>query len=122
MGGLLLGDSRGGPLRFQVYADNGAITVNSHVAVLSKGTAGAYTLAAPTTAQNGTQILVLNTTGLAHVITVGAANAMIDEWGGAAIGNTLTLTAMEGIAVHLLAYNGKWYGGVIYGGGAISTV
>ena len=88
--------------RNRTYASDGAIEVRSHLALLTKGTAGAYTLAAPTTAQNGIIIHIVSTTAAAHVITAGAA-----KYNGT--NNTATLGAAIGNGVTLIAHNGVWY-------------
>lgn len=88
--------------RNRAYAVDGALEVRSHLALLSKGTAGAYTLAAPTTAQNGTIIHIVSTTAAAHVITTGAAKYN-------ATNNTATLGVAIGNGVTLIAQNGVWY-------------
>lgn len=53
------------------YAVDGAIafTAPYNIAKLTKGTAGAYTLAAPTTAQEGYRLLILCGSAAAHVVT-----------------------------------------------------
>jgi hypothetical protein len=82
-----------------VYAVDGAITKKSHTAFLTKGSAGAYTLAVPSTAMNGMTIRVVGISAFAHQIT-GAFNAA---------GTTLTLAAVAGSTATITAYNGRWY-------------
>lgn len=83
------------------YLVDGAIEVRSHLALLTKATAGAYTLAAPTTAQNGTRIEIVSKTAAAHVITVAGANTLNGNdtiaTFGVAIANGLTLIAQNGV-------------------------
>src|SRR5467141_570752 len=54
---------------FATYAADGAIPVTSGVAYLTKGSAGAYTLAAPGAAGIGTRITLTTGTDFAHVVT-----------------------------------------------------
>lgn len=82
-----------------VYSADGAISKKSHTAFLTKGSAGAYTLAAPATASNGMTIRIVGITAFAHVVT-GAFNAA---------GTTLTLAAVAGSTATITAYNGRWY-------------
>lgn len=88
------------------YADDGAITIASQVAILTKGTAQAMTLAAPTaTTHDGVIIQIVSTTAAAHTVTAttigfNAGDAASDVGTfGAAIGNGLTV----------VAYQGEWY-------------
>ena len=83
----------------QVISGDGAITVQNGSVVLTKGSAAAITIAAPTSAQAGMVVTVLSTTGFAHVIT-GAFNAA---------GTTATFGAAALNRVTLLAYNLRWY-------------
>src|SRR5687767_5003186 len=56
-------------LNVNVYAADGAISVASQLAFLTKGSAGAYTLAAPTDADDGTTITITAGSDFAHVVT-----------------------------------------------------
>jgi len=87
-----------------VYSTDGAIAVASGTAVLTKGTAAAMTLAAPTTAQNGIRVTITAGSDAAHVIT--STGNILDGTTGA--NNTVTLAAFKGSSVTLLAYNQKW--------------
>jgi hypothetical protein len=69
------------------------------VANLTKTSAGAYTLSAPTSQENGADLIVLSTTAFAHVIT-GAFNAS---------GTTATFTATVGNRVQFIAIDGRWW-------------
>ena len=73
--------------------------------VLTKGSAAAMTLAAPTAAQAGTRLRILNGTAFAHVIT--ATNLLDDGVTGGAK-DTATFGAFVGAAIELEAYNLKW--------------
>ena len=46
-----------------------AVPIASGVVAMTKGSASAFTLAAPTSAQNGTRITFISTTAYQHVIT-----------------------------------------------------
>lgn len=89
----------------QAYAADGALEIKTHTAVLSKGSAGAYTLRAPTAAETGTLITIISSAAFAHTVTVATAgfNAL-----GAA-GDVGTFGAALGNGVTVVAYNGNWY-------------
>jgi len=84
---------------------DGAITIASGVVALTKGSAAAITLAAPTAAQAGTQITVIAGSAWAHVIT---ATGLLDDGVTGGSKNTATFAAFVGSAITLLAYNLKW--------------
>jgi hypothetical protein len=86
-----------------VYADSGAIAVESHVAVLTKASASAMTLAAPTV--NGTTITIIAGTSVAHVVT-GTNLFWAGETGGPF--NKVTTAAFIGSSATLVAYNSLW--------------
>lgn len=93
----------------QVTLVDGAITIpdqGKKLVVITKATAAALTVAAPTaTAHDGVEIVVTSTTAAAHTVTAttigfNAGNAATDVGTfGAAIGNGLTF----------VAYQGEWY-------------
>lgn len=86
------------------YATDGAITIASGIATLTKGSAGAYTLAAPSS-QNGTRITILSLTDFAHVVTVTGGC-----WDGTATTNTtLTFSVVRGACCTLIANGTAWY-------------
>lgn len=87
-----------------VYSTDGAIAVASGKAVLTKGTAAAMTLAAPTAAQNGIVLVITAGSNAAHVVT--ATGLILDGTTGA--NNTITLAAFIGSSCTLMAYNQKW--------------
>lgn len=88
------------------YPANGAIDPEGGVANLSKtGSAGAYTLANPTTAQEGTRLLIVSTSAFAHVVTT-VAGINDGVTGGAK--NAATFAAFAGASLELLAVGGKW--------------
>lgn len=83
---------------------DGAITIASGVVVLTKGSAAAITLAAPSS-QNGTRITVISTTDFAHVITVTGG-----LWDGTAGANTTaTFSAVRGASCTFVAQGTAWY-------------
>lgn len=82
----------------QTISEDGAISVVSSAVDITKGTAAALTIAAPTAAQEGTTIMIRTTTAAAHVIT-GAFRASND---------TATFTAAAGNSVILVARNLRW--------------
>jgi len=86
------------------YPANGAITLASGVVKLSKTSAGAYTLAAPTTAQDDMYLIIFTSTAFAHVIT---ATGLLDD-GTATPKNTATFAATVGSSLTLQASSGKW--------------
>lgn len=90
------------------YASDGAIafTAPFNIATLTKGSAGAYTLAAPTAAQEGYRLLVLCQSAYAHVVT--ATNLLDDGVTGGAK-DTATMAAFVGASLDLIAINLKWH-------------
>ena len=91
-----------------VYASDGAITFANpyNIAELTKGSAGAYTLAAPTAAQEGYRLLVLGQSAFAHVIT---ATNLIDDGVTGGAKDTATFGAFVGTSLDLIAINLKWH-------------
>lgn len=87
------------------YLTDGAIAITNGTAVLTKGSAGAYTLAAPTAAQAGTRLRIVSQTAYAHVIT---ANNLIDDGVTGGAKDTATFAAFAGAAIELEAVNLKW--------------
>ena len=87
-----------------IASADGAITIKNSTVVVTKGTAAALTLGTPTTAQNGTTIVIVAATAAAHTVTAStigfnAANTSGDvgTFGGA-IGDGMTV----------VAYGGEW--------------
>lgn len=88
-----------------IYPVNAAITTKIGTAILSKGTAGAYTIANPTaTTDDGKRLKITSTTAAAHVIT--DATSGFNNKGSS---GTLTFGAAIGNSCTLFAYQGKWY-------------
>ena len=88
------------------YLVNGALAIDDEVAMLTKATAGAYTLAAPTNPDmDGLEMTVITTTAAAHVLT----GVYLPT------GTTLTWTAAIGNQCTMRAYGGVWYVGNLTG-------
>lgn len=88
-------------------ADAGTLVIPivSGVYVLTKATAGAYTLAAPTAAQAGTFLTITNGTAAAHTIT---ATSLV--WDGTTgVNTTITFAAFKGSTIQLVAYDLLWH-------------
>ena len=94
---------------FDVASGDGAITIptrgRKHVFV-TKASAAALTLAAPTaTTHDGVEIVIVSTTAAAHTVTV-STTGMNDLGTSADVG---TFGASKGNGLTLVAYPGDWY-------------
>jgi len=94
---------------FDVASGDGAITIptrgRKHVFV-TKASAAALTLAAPTaTTHDGVEIVIVSTTAAAHTVTV-STTGMNDLGTSADVG---TFGASKGNGLTLVAYQGDWY-------------
>lgn len=87
------------------YLADGAISTTGAVAKLTSTDAGAYTLAAPTAAQEGQELVIVSGTAFAHVIT--ATNLLDDGVTGGAK-DTATFAAFVGASITLIAADLKW--------------
>jgi hypothetical protein len=87
------------------YLVDSAIDPRNGIAKLTKGSAGAYTLRAPTAEETGLRLTIINGTAFAHVLT--ATNLLDDGVTGGAK-DTATFGAFVGSAIELLADNLKW--------------
>lgn len=85
------------------FVGDGAVTVTPGVKVLTKTSAGAYTLAAPTT--EGDVVILIAGTSFAHVVT-GTNLFWAGETGGPF--NKVTTAAFIGSAAVLVGWNGLW--------------
>lgn len=94
------------------YATNGAVSPADIWATLTKGSAGAYTLAAPGASNVGKIITITAGSAFAHVLTVT----------GLVGGNTLTFTNAIGHSVQLLAVSATVWGIISIAGAAQSNV
>lgn len=88
-----------------VYATDGAIDPTVGVASLTKGSAGAYTLAAPTAAQEGLELRITADSAFAHVVT---ATGLLNDGVTGGAKNAATFAAFVGAFVTLYAHNLKW--------------
>lgn len=89
----------------QAITGDGAITIQNAYVVLSKGSAAAITLAAPTSGtHDGIVIEVISLTAFAHVITSG-----VDGFNAKGSSGTLTFGGAVGDSVRLRANGGHWY-------------
>lgn len=100
--GMLIKDGAIGAV--QEITGDGAITIQNGTVLLSKGSAGAITIAAPAAADNGKRIQIVATTAQAHVITCTG-----EGFNGKGSTGTLTLGGARGDGATLLAYNQHWY-------------
>jgi len=82
-----------------------ALTKTTGTKYLTKATAGAYTLAVPTAAEEGNVIRIISKTAAAHTIATPSTN--IDA-GVSAAKTTITLAAYVGANVTLQAVNLRW--------------
>ena len=87
-----------------------AIPIANGTVIMTKGSASAFTLAAPTVAQNGTRMRFISNSAYAHVIT---ATGLLQDGVTGGGKNTATFGAFKGAALELEAYNdgtnGYWY-------------
>lgn len=88
------------------YGADGAIAPADEVAILNKGSAGAYTLAAPGASLNGHKLRITSDSAYAHVVT---ATGLIHDGVTGGAKNTGTFAAFQGASIELMAYSGKWY-------------
>jgi hypothetical protein len=88
------------------YTADGAITVNYGIVNISKTSAAAMTIAAPTTSQNGIIITIISSSAYAHVVTFTGATFVN---GDSSAHTTATFAAKVGASVRIVAYGGKWY-------------
>jgi hypothetical protein len=89
----------------QVASANGAITIEAGVVAITKATACALTLAAPSVAQNGTVMTIVATTAAAHTVTQttpGFNNAGTS-------GDVATFGGAIGDSMVIVAYGGRWH-------------
>ncbi len=93
--------------RLQLASANAAITIRNAVVMITKGSACALTLAAPSTAQNGTEIIIISASAYAHTVTTPSA---IMHWGDSGGADDVgTFAAYKGARLHLKAFAGEWY-------------
>lgn len=83
---------------------DGAITIINSVVLLTKGSAAAITIAAPSS-QDGVRITIIANSDFAHVITF-TGSTLLDGTTGANI--TATLAAFKGSSITVIAAGTKW--------------
>lgn len=93
-----------GKLAVADYGADGAVAAYGHMGTLSKGTAGAYTLAAPT--EDGHELVLTSTTAAAHVVT---ATGLLQNGATGGAKNTLTFAAFPGATATLRSVGGDWH-------------
>ena len=89
----------------QLLADDGAITIQNGTVILSKAGASAITLGIPTTAQNGTEIVIVSISAQAHTVTA----ATIGFNAGNAASDVATFGGAIADGFTVVAYGGEWY-------------
>lgn len=91
---------------FNTYAVDSAISVAPQIAYLTKGSAGAYTLAAPGAAGIGVEIKITSGSAFAHVVTF-TGTTLQDGTTGA--NTTWTAAAFEGSSLTVVGVTAtKW--------------
>jgi len=94
----------------QVMAADGAVTIKSGVAIVTKGSACVMTLAAPTAGaasaggDDGKILWVFSNSAFAHTLTI--TGGLRGAGAGADVG-TFTAAVANGLGMY--AYNGAWY-------------
>jgi hypothetical protein len=86
------------------YSSNGAILLISGIHTISKGSAAAMTVAAPSS-QNGERLTIVSTSNFAHVITF-TGTTLYDGTTGA--NSTVTFAAFIGASVTFIAVGSIW--------------
>lgn len=88
-----------------VYTADGAIDPTAGFVILAKTSAIAATLAAPTAAQAGQELVITAGTAYAHVVT---ATGLLDDGVTGGAKNAWTSAAFVGSSITLRAYNLHW--------------
>ena len=90
----------------QVIAADGAITITSGTVIITKASAAAITLAAPTaTTDDFKKLTIESTTAAAHTVT----NTSPGFNNGSTASDVATFGAAIGNSFELIAYQGVWY-------------
>lgn len=103
-GELIANDAPALKLPVSDYAADGAIALTSGIHTISKGSAAAMTVAAPSN-QDGTELTIVANSDFAHVITFTGAT-LLDGTTGANL--TVTLAAFKGSSITVVAVGTKW--------------
>lgn len=91
---------------FVLAAADGAITAKTGQVFITKGSAAALTLAAPTAVtDDGKELEIVSTTAFAHTVT----NAAPGFNNGGVASDVATFGAAAGNSMNIVAYNGVWY-------------
>lgn len=96
----LQAQAAGASLPLNTYAADGAITLSSQVAVITKGSAAAITVAAPGAAGVGTYLVITSGSNFAHVVTF-TGGTLGD--GTTGLNTTVTMTAFIGSSIVVYA-------------------
>lgn len=89
-----------------IMSADGAITAYSGIVAITKGTAAALTLAAPTAGvHDGYRMTIFSTTAAAHTVTQTTPGFN----NGSTASDVATFGATIGNTLELVAYNGRWY-------------
>lgn len=88
------------------YAEDGAIAISPGTAVLTKESAGAYTLAAPTASDEGTELVITSKTEAAHVVT---ATGLLEDGVTGDAKDEATFAAFLGASITLEAIGLVWH-------------
>ena len=84
---------------------NGAISIQSSTVIITKGTAAAMTLAAPTAGvHDGVTINIISNTAAAHTVTQTSPGFN----SGSTASDVATFGAAIGNSMEIVAYNGAW--------------
>lgn len=83
---------------------DGAVAPDASFSVLTKATAGAYTLAAPTA--EGQRLVITSGSAAAHVVT---ATGLLADGVTGGYKNTATFAAFIGATIMLIGFGGKWH-------------
>lgn len=87
-----------------VLTGDDAITVQASTVFLEKTSAGAYTIAAPSS-QDGLRITIIGNTDFAHIVTF-TGTTLLDGTTGANV--TATFTAFKGSSITVVARGAFW--------------
>ncbi len=90
-----------------VIAGDATLIIQPQVVVLTKGSAAAITLTAPTAGvDDGVRIQITCGSAFAHVVT---ATTLVQDGVTGGPKTTITMGAFLGASVELMAYNGFWH-------------
>jgi len=91
---------------------DGAINIEDSTVIITKASAAALTLAAPTAGtHDGVIINIITSTAYAHTVTQTSPGFN----SGSTASDVATFTAAKGNSMMIVAYNGVWYASDIHG-------